>query len=592
MMKKNYKGIKKNGGAAMLISIIFFLFLSLSIIAGLVAPSVREFRVANVNMNSKKSFFLAESGAEDAVYRIRNNMTIGNSETITIGSDSVTTNITSTANSKTIESLGDISSYERKITVSLTTAAGIAFNYGLQAGDGGVTMDGGSMLVGNVYSNGDINAISATVTGSAVAANSAAVAADQANDTPLPPTSSINFRNVAASQDFAQSFQLSSATPLNKIQLYIRKVGSPANATVRVVADNNGSPSTTAINVGTATLTAGLVSTSYGWVEVVFPVNPSLVPDTTYWFVIDNGSQSSSNYYVIGANNSYANGDAKTGAYSGSWNATSLDSYFKVYTGGATSLIGGASYVGGLVVGTAGVGDAWAETVRGVSVQGNLYCTTGTNNNKSCNTTHGTPSPQPLPFSESNINDWKTDAAAGGTISGNYTVGSSGGTLGPKKITGNLTVNGGGILTLTGPIWVEGIVTLSGGGKIKLPANYAQNSETIVADSYVTIGGGGSLGSGESGSYLFIVSTSRCPNDINCSGTSAINVTGGAGAIAVYAGYGNVALNGGATLKSAVGNSLTLSGGTVVTYDEGLASPSFTSGPSGQWAVSGWKESQ
>ncbi|KKS10598.1 MAG: hypothetical protein UU66_C0043G0013, partial [Parcubacteria group bacterium GW2011_GWB1_41_5] len=66
----------------MLISVIFFLFISLAIISGLVGPTLREFRNADINLKSKQSYFLAESGVEDAFYRIKNNMAIGSSESL------------------------------------------------------------------------------------------------------------------------------------------------------------------------------------------------------------------------------------------------------------------------------------------------------------------------------------------------------------------------------------------------------------------------------------------------------------------------------------------------------------------------------
>ena len=594
----------------MLISVIFFLFISLAIIAGLVSPTVREFRSANVNLSSKQSYFLAESGSEDAVYRILNNKTIGTSETISLNNSSETTTIaTLFGNGKQITSLGDVSSYQRKTSITLTTGAGVAFNYGLQVGDGGVTVDGGSTISGNIYSNASINAISATITGSAVAADSPALSLDQSNNTPSTPPNSITFRNVSGSQDFAQSFQVSTSSPVNKIQFYIKKVGSPAdnNAIIRLVADNNGSPSTTTIPIGSISLASATpaITTNYAWAEIPFTSYPSLIPGATYWLVIDNSSQSASSYYVLGANadTSYSSGTAKTGVYSGAWNAANLDGYFKVYTGGMSSFIGGAGYVGGVVIGSAGVGDAWADSVLGATVAGNLYCNTGSNNNKACNTTHGNVPAVDLPFTDQNITDWKNAAAAGGTITGATKCpgGSSGGdcivdshsaTFGPGKITGNLTINGGGTLTLTGTLWVVGTVTITGGGRIKLPSSYALNSETVVSDSYISVGGGGSVGSGTSGSYLFIVSTSRCPYDTYCSGNSAIKVSGGAGAIAVDAENGNVLINGGASLDAAVGNSMTITGGSTVTYNSGLASPSFSNGPSGGWSVGSWGESQ
>src|SRR3989344_2173628 len=119
-MKKNFKKIKKNKGAAMLVSVVFFLFISLAIISGLVAPTVREFKNASVSLNSKKSYFLAESGSEDAAYRIINNMIIDSNEIITLGSNSVTTNIaTPSGETKQITSLGDVSDYQRKTSITL-----------------------------------------------------------------------------------------------------------------------------------------------------------------------------------------------------------------------------------------------------------------------------------------------------------------------------------------------------------------------------------------------------------------------------------------------------------------------------------------
>lgn len=590
MINKNK--IKYRSGAAMMIVVFFFMFISLTILIGIVNPVLRESKISGTILNSKKAYFLAESGVEDAFYRIKNNKKIGASTTLTIGSDITTTNISTNGNTKAIDSIGDSDSNQRKVSASLMTGAGIAFNYGLQSGNGGVTINGGSKVVGNIYSNGSINAVSATITGSAVAADSASLVADQANDTPSVPTNSISFRNAAASQDLAQSFKLLTTNQLNKVEFYIKKVGSPSDATVRLVSDNAGVPSTTAIPIGTVTLSSGQVTTNFGWVSAVFSNYPSLIPNTTYWIIIDNSTQKSTDYYVVGANSNYTAGKAMSGTYAGTWTSTNSDSYFRIYTGGITSQIGGASYVGGVTIGTGGVGDAWASVVKGASVAGNLFCTMGTNNNKSCNTSKGSPPSVPLPFSDSNINDWESEAASGGTITGNYTIGYAGGTLGPKKITGNLTVNGGGTLTLTGPIWVVGNITVTGGGKIKLPSNYLKNSETIISDSTVSISGGGSAGSGATGSYLFIVSTSKCPNDINCSGLSAINVNGGAGAIAVNAQSGNVDLSGAATLNAVVGNSISITGGSTITYDQGLASPSFVSGPSGGWNLSNWQETQ
>ncbi|MFA5777958.1 MAG: hypothetical protein WC870_00480 [Candidatus Paceibacterota bacterium] len=169
---KNSRKINNQSGAAMLISVIFFLFISLAIISGLVSPTIREFRNANVNLNSKKSYFLAESGCEDATYRIMKNMTIGESETITLDSNSVnTTIITLLGNTKEIISTGDVMGLERKTNIILKTGEGVVFKYGTQAGEGGFVFQNNSYINGSLYSNGNIvGSNGAYVTGDAYVA--------------------------------------------------------------------------------------------------------------------------------------------------------------------------------------------------------------------------------------------------------------------------------------------------------------------------------------------------------------------------------------------------------------------------------------
>jgi len=105
----------------------------------LVSPTVREYQNSSVNLKSKNSYYLAESGVEDAMYRIAAGKTIGASETITLGSNSETTTITTTgSNQKEIVSLGNVSNYQRKMDMILQGGAGVGFNYGIQSGDGGL----------------------------------------------------------------------------------------------------------------------------------------------------------------------------------------------------------------------------------------------------------------------------------------------------------------------------------------------------------------------------------------------------------------------------------------------------------------------
>lgn len=589
-------------GQAMLLAVLFFLAITTTIVLGTATPILKQVKISNDTLKSKTTYYLTEGALEDALYRLKNNKNIVSGDTVVVNGYTSTITITTTSSGKTIETLTNRNGIVRKMQAQVIQGVGTAFNYGLQTGVGGFTLSGGSTINGNVYSNGPIVATNGvTITGSAIAANSSALASDQSNITPTPISSCttstcISYRNVSASQDVAQSFRVSTTSPLNKIRFYVKKNGIPSDSIVRIVTDSGGSPSTNNILSINGTLLASQVSGTFGWVDVVFADNPALDPDVTYWVVLDNNSQHPSNNYQIGANTSYANGVAKVGAYNGTWNNTSpagLDMYFDIYLGGFYSTLGGGSYVGSVNIGTAGIGDAWAHTVSGASVAGNLYCVSGTSNNKSCNTSRADPSPVGFPISEANIQEWKDQAEEGWTYNGNLTIGYQGTTTGPLVVNGNLIVNGGGLVTLTGTIWVKGNVTFSSGAGLRLSSAYGNSSGVLISDGYMTLTGGTAFsGSGQAGSYPLLLTTSSCPVGPSCAGNNALELSGGSGAVVLNAQEGTLRMSGGTSAKSLTAKEIIVDGGGSVTYEAGLANLNFSSGPSGGWNISSWKEVQ
>ncbi len=576
-MKKNNYNYPKNGGAAMMIVVLFFVLISLTILVGIIAPSVREFQIANTTFRSKNSYFLAESGVEDALYRIRNNKQISASETLILGNSSTTTTVTDISTSqKEIISLGDTDSNERKIDTIVTTGVGVSFSYGVQTGKGGFSMANNSGIIGSVYSNGPITG-SGYITGSATSANSSNLTSDQSNGSGVPAYD-ITFGNASATQDFAQSFQVSSNEVVNKVQLYLKKVGNPSNLTVRIVNDASGKPSTVTKTSGT--LSASLISTNYGWVDVPFSTNPQLDAGVLYWIVID-ASTSSSNYYRTGANDAgYTSGSSKIGQYGGTWNNNSpstLDGFFNLYIGGITGLISG------ITIGTGSVGDAYSHTVNNSTVRGTNYCQVGAGNNKACDTTLADPVEMAMPISNQNIQDWKDAATAGGVFSGSKTLSGSNASLGPLEITGNMSVTNNSILTVNGTIWFHGNLYVSNNGTVKLASGYASSEGVIVVDGTVNLGNNAAFqGSGTSGSYVMVLSTSNS--------TSAITVGNNAGAVILYAANGTINVSNNAGAKSVTGYMISLNNNAVITYDSGLANSNFSSGPSGSYNVSSWRE--
>jgi hypothetical protein len=588
------KSSNNQAGQVILVAIVF-LGIILLLSGGLVGYSATQVKNERTSVADTQALQLAEAGIDKAVTQLNSSASYTGETNTALGTGSFTVAVsTIDSSNRAITSTGRstfrgiVTTKTVKATVGINSAI-VSFRYGVQTGTGGFIMSGGSTLNGNLYSNGNISATTGVhITGSAIAANLPAVNADQSNSTPVPISSCtsstcISFGNAAGTEDFAQSFQISVATPMNNMQFYLKKVGSPANRTVTIYTDNAGIPGTSLMS---ATLSAASVTTSFGWVSVTLPTTPVLDPSETYWFVLD-GATSAANYYIIGANSAYADGVGKIGKFNttlGNTTPAGLDGYFIVNLGGGTSMIGGNSYTTGAYVGTTTSDETWAHTVTGVTASGTIYCQTATFTNKSCNTTRADPTPQSMPLSDNNIDDWKTEAAAGGVYAGNYTVGFAGATFGPKHITGDLTVSGGGTLIVSGTLWIDGNINLSGGGKVQLAASYGANSGVIVNDGYVSLTGGTNFaGSGTAGSYPFLITTSACPAAPGCAGNDAIYLSGGAGTVALVAQNGNVHINGGSSLKAVTGKQITMDGGATLIYDAGLISENFSSGPGGSW---------
>ena len=577
---------QREGGQTMIFIVILFLAFSLTAIFGIINPVIRHTRATGNIVQSKQGYFLAESGIEDIVYRLKNGKQISSLNTLVLNGESVETAATDTLGGKTIVATGDSKNFIRKVKVNLVAGIGVAFNYGVQSGTGGFTMSNNAGVNGNVYSNGPISGSNGSfVTGSAISSNSADSSVETENISPATPPNQITFGNGNGTQDVAQSFSTTITGPIGKVSLYIKKVSTPSNITVRIVADNAGSPSATVLS--SASLSASLITTSFGWVDLPMPASSDLVAGNSYWLILD-ASTNAAKYYIWGANSAYGSGQAKIGQYNSSWNNTTpagLDGYFKIYLGGLTGSISDVS------VGASGAGIAHAHTVNNVSVTGSLYCQAGSGNNKSCDTSQTDPAPLPFPISDGNIAQWKSGAESGTILIGDQLLDGSTSSLGPAKIIGNLTLDNNHILTITGTVWVTGNITINNGSQIKLDSGYGASSGAIVADGRIVIANGSSFtGSGESGSYIMALTTSNCPDIPSCSGNGAIQVGNNAGAVILNAQKGTIQFSNNAGAKEATANLISLQNNAVITYESGLTNINFSSGPGGGYDILKWLE--
>jgi hypothetical protein len=94
-MKKFTHNLER--GQAMMVATMFFLAVTITVIFGLVGPIVGQQKIAAQLLSSRQSYFIAEAGMEDMMYRLINNYPVGTSETLTLFGSSATTINTDTA---------------------------------------------------------------------------------------------------------------------------------------------------------------------------------------------------------------------------------------------------------------------------------------------------------------------------------------------------------------------------------------------------------------------------------------------------------------------------------------------------------------
>lgn len=160
---------RRNKGAAIITAVMFFVIISTAMAIGLSSPVVREYVTARDFAKSKGAYYLSEAGSEDAIYRIKKAKPISAQEIIFLGGNTATTTITTVnANQKDVSSLGDILSNTRRVRSTMTTSSGESFNFGVQAGDGGIRLENSSTVTGSIFSAGPVIGSNNLVTGTVI----------------------------------------------------------------------------------------------------------------------------------------------------------------------------------------------------------------------------------------------------------------------------------------------------------------------------------------------------------------------------------------------------------------------------------------
>lgn len=155
----------RHRGIALLIMIVLFMIGSLIVTIGIGRTVYHDILRYRELALSKQAFYAAESSIEDVIHRHRSAKTISATEALTVNGASVSTDIATVINQKRITATASAGGRVRTSYAVLQTGTGASFNFGLQSGIGGVELQNSSQVVGNVYSNGNVEGAGGNVIG-------------------------------------------------------------------------------------------------------------------------------------------------------------------------------------------------------------------------------------------------------------------------------------------------------------------------------------------------------------------------------------------------------------------------------------------
>jgi len=146
-----------NRGAALLLLVLLFTAGSLLIATGMSRAIYTDVVGYTRLSDTKQNILTADSGLEDVVYRLREGMDVSDTEVLALFSATTTTTTVEVSGTLEVETHATTTNRTRKRKMVLTEGGvGVAFNYGIQVGQGGIEMSNSASVDGNVYSNGPL----------------------------------------------------------------------------------------------------------------------------------------------------------------------------------------------------------------------------------------------------------------------------------------------------------------------------------------------------------------------------------------------------------------------------------------------------
>jgi hypothetical protein len=138
---------------------------------------------------------------------------------------------------------------------------------------------------------------------------------------------------------YAQSFTVSSAGVLTKLEINVKTVAGSSPLVIKIHADDGGSPGAV---LATSTIPYSGVTGSYAYVATRFVEAPTVATSTTYWYTVSIADDTGTTYQI----SSNTNGTSAKASVNGgvNWASTSYKLNYKAYVSTSGAVNGMARY--------------------------------------------------------------------------------------------------------------------------------------------------------------------------------------------------------------------------------------------------------
>ena len=141
-----------NTGFAVLFMTILVLVAMTSLAISITVLTIAEHKISRNIVKSNQSYYVAEAGIEDSIYRIIKGKNYEEANTLSVGEGTATIDISTEGDSKVIKSSGEVSQRIKRLkTLLVIDTEIISFHYGVQVDRGGLQIQPNARVIGNVY---------------------------------------------------------------------------------------------------------------------------------------------------------------------------------------------------------------------------------------------------------------------------------------------------------------------------------------------------------------------------------------------------------------------------------------------------------